>query len=267
MKRSVFSYTSYKVFMSDTLLGGENRGELTRAADAIQCQRSFLSRVISTEIHLTRDFAFRLCDYWSFVAEEREFFFTLVDYERAGDEKYRNFLKQQIELLKKNQEKIELRVKRSAPELKEFESQYFSSWIWSAIHFLTSIPAFQTVESLQTKLNLPRDVVLQVLSQLAKVGFVSHQQGQWVYQTGEFHTGRESIFSLAHHQNWSQRAMIHAQLPLVDNIHFTNLQTVSVSDLGKIKELLLDFISKTAEIAKPSSPEEAFVMNIDFFKL
>jgi len=144
---------------------------------------------------------------------------------------------------------------------------YFSTWIWSAIHFLTSIPEYQSLENISDRLGLKLSVTLQFLEQLQTQGLIENQGQRWIYKSGEFHAPKDSPLVRLHHQNWRMRAVVDAQDLNSEGTHFTAVQTVSKNDYEKIKNLLLQFISEASSIAGPSTPEEGIVITCDVFKI
>lgn len=265
--QTAFKFQSYKAYMAHMLSGKERRGQLTRAAEFLNCQRSYLSRVISESLQLTPDHAYKLSLFWSLPQEEREYFQTLVDIERAGDLDFRNHLKQRLAEMKRKHESVQERASRTQFSVDGHQLSYFSTWIWSAIHFLTSIPQFQTQAALSSRLGLREEALLPYLTQLQNQGFVEHKNGRWIYRSGEFHAPNNSPLVVLHHQNWRNRAVQDAQDFSNTSVHYTAVQTLSQVDAERIKELLLQFISDASRIAGPSKPEEAVAITCDFFKI
>ena len=263
--KKVYDFSSYKAVMSHYLRGVQNRGNLSKAADFLGCQRSYLSRVLTEGLHITPDHAFNLSRFWQFDADEREYFRLLVECERAADSSYRSFLKQKLGELKKNQESISLRTQRADLSTTSIEAKYFSSWIWSALHFLTSIPDYQTPSALSARLGVSKDTVLEYLSKLKELGFVEKFGDSWKFRSGEFHLDKGSPFLMMHQNNWRMRASIEAQNPQHLGVHYTGVHTLSKSDFLLLKEMLLDFIAKANKVATPSPPEEAIALTCDLF--
>lgn len=120
-------------------------------------QRSYLSRIISEELRLTPDHAFNLAKFWNLDSDQRDYFLALVDFERAGDPDYCAFVKSKITAAKKKYESVQERTARTALSLDAHQATYFSSWIWSAVHFLTSIPKYQAEEALAERVGLRKE--------------------------------------------------------------------------------------------------------------
>jgi uncharacterized protein (TIGR02147 family) len=261
----VFSFQSYKQIMAHRLSGEGRRGQLTGAAEALNCQRSYLSRVIRSELHLTPDHAFELAKFWLLSADETDYFTLLVEYDRAATPGYRASLKSKLGAIKKKNESIEERTQRKHLSVDLSRTLYFSSWLGSATHFLTCVPTLRTSEAIAQRLGIDQGSVVRTLEQLREQGLVSESKGKWKYEQGEFHVGKESPLVVLHHQNWRQRAVFDAQNFTNENIHFTGILTLSREDAARVKELLLEFISRANSIASPSQPEDAVALTCDLF--
>lgn len=264
---SIFSFESYKAILRHRLRDSSERGALSRAAEALNCQRSFLSRVMNAEIHLTPDHAFLLSRHWKLSNLENDYFKTLVEMERASTVDYRNSLEAKLEQLRQTHLSLSEKLQRPSLLIEAHQQAlYFSNWSWSAIHFLTSIPELQTTEAISVRLNLPHKIVLSQLEQLQVMGLVRKDKKKWIYNAGEFHLHRESPHVLTHHQNWRSRAAHSAQDTHGSGIHFTNIQTISKRDFEGARDLVLEFVGRCKELMDPSPPEEAVVITCDLFK-
>lgn len=243
------------------------RGQLTRAAEALNCQRSYLSRVISEKLQITPDHAFKLSRFWRLKLEEKAYFQLLVEHDRSVDADYRNHLKSQINEMREKHSSIQERTQRTSLSTESIQANYFSNWIWSAIHFLTSIPEFQSVASLCDRLGLKKETVVRYLRALAEQGFVENKNGRWIYKVGEFHIPKNSHLVVLHHQNWRNRAVLDAQNAESSSIHFTGVHTLSVPDYERLRELLLTFLEEANQIAGPSESQEAVALTCDLFRI
>lgn len=264
-KRSLYAFTSYKQIMTERLTGDGCRGQMSAAAVAMGCQRSYVSRVIAGKPDLTMDHAFSLALYWKLDSNETHFFLKLVEFERATNAKYKANLNRELQALRERHRSVQSQIKRSSLSTEGFEAKYFSSWAYAAIHFLTAIPKFQSEASLAKHLSLPERLVLGILGELNAFGFVSKKGQRWIYQSGEFHAERGSSNVQLHHQNWRHRSLLNTLDSTNQSVHFTGVLTVSESDRDKLKEVVLTFLAEANAIAGPSKPETAVVLLCDFF--
>ncbi len=254
--------------MKVKLEGEGKRGQLSRAAEALNCQVSFLSRVLKTEAHITLDQAFMLTKFWKLNPEDCDYFSTLVELERAAEPQYRQHLNRRVEGLRESHESLQKRTRKQDFPIAEQQAMYFSSWLWSALHFLTAIPEYQNSKKLSARLGLSEASLIENLKRLEQFKLISSgPHNQWKYASGQFHLPKNSPFVVQHHQNWRNKAVMDAQNFSSDGLHYTTVLTLSKADVEKIKNLLLSFISETVEISNPSVPEDALVLNCDFFKV
>jgi uncharacterized protein (TIGR02147 family) len=262
---SPFLFDSYKEVMKERLRGSGNRGLLSRAAEELNCQRSFLSRVMNSKVNLTPALAYKLAVFLKFAVKEREYFQLLVEKERAADPAYRRHIETRLRDMKREHESLSERSQRPVVS-SVHDLTYFSSWLWTAIHFFTSIPDFQTRESIARRIGVPSRLVQQYLEGLEAWGFVKREGDRWIYVGGEFHVSKDSPLVVLHHQNWRQRAVMDSQLRDEQSLHLTNVHTIAAKDIPVLRELMLKFISDSNDLLRKSSEEEVVVVLCDFFK-
>jgi hypothetical protein len=63
------------------------------------------------------------------------------------------------------------------------------------------------------------------------------------------------------------RAVLDAQSPQLDNLHYTVVQSVSASAFLELRELVLNFIENLNQLAGPSKEEELIAMTCDLFRV
>ncbi len=266
-KLNVFTFSSYKAYLERALLTDAPRGQMSRAAEALGCQASFLSRVIHSNVQLTPDQAFVLAGFFNMDEDESAYFQTRVESERAGNPSYRTALGEKLKDMKRRREDLSKRANRPDFDIDAQRARYFSSWHWSALHFLTAIPALHSVASLAKRLNLDEKTTLNTLRELQSFGLVGEEKNKWRYRQGQFHLPKSSPFVLLHHSNWRARAVLDAQDITNESIHFTSVLTLSREDLERLKNLVLKFISEAEAVSRPSPPEECAVLNVDLFEI
>lgn len=265
---SIFLFKSYKTYLRAVTQDKNQRGLLTKLAKAARCELSYLSRVLSGDIHITPDHAFRMTDELSLSSLERDYFLTLVEFERAGDANYRSFLSHKIKSLLQQSEDLSQKTSKPLTEVNQAELLYHSNWVYCAIHLLVSIPEFQTVEALSQKINTPPVLIQGYLEQLLAMGYVQKiSKNRWDYLNGATHTPKTSPLVTLHHMNWRNRAITDAQNFMNESLHYTGVQSMSRASYEKIKQLLLSAIADLEKEAGPSACEELVNVNIDVYKL
>lgn len=264
-KTSIFQYNSYKTWLENIFLGAENRGLMSQICRKIDCQRSYLSRVLNTKLQLTPDFAFKISAALHLTSEEQEYFLVLVDFERCSDMDYRQYLSKKLQKIKSEQNEVKEKIQRPSPSQSMDDVLYFSAWYWSAIHIWCSTPGKHTAESIAKKFFLDLTTTQTCLDSLTKIGFLEKHGSGYKYLSGAMHVDRKSILAHWNHSNWRNKALQDAQATPESSLHFTNLQTMTRNDYNKIRHLILDLIEKSEKIARPSEPEELVAICLDAF--
>lgn len=267
MKSTIFEYENYQEFMKDWFNLPGRRGQLSQAAKAINSQSSFLSRVISEQLNLTPDQAYQLCLFWKLSPDETEYFQLLVDVARSVDRGLKEHLLTKIKNIKQKSAEIGINPLKKKVTEEDLNQEYFSSWIYSAVHFLTCLPNMQQVATLSERLNIPTQQVSQILESLVQRGLVKRNGHDWNFASNSFHLKKTSPFVYMHHQNWRYRALQDVLKNEMTHLHYTSIMTLSRKDLDQCTEILKKAIEDLNKIATPSEPEEAVVLNCDFFKI
>lgn len=265
---SVYNYKGYRSFFKAWLDQQQSSfGLLSQIAKALECQNSHLTRVLKEEVHFTMDQAFRLTEFQKMTESETSYFLRLVEFERSGDFKFRERLKRELSQLKKEHENLSKRHNDQEIQSKEFESLYYSSWVWSAIHVITDIPAYQTSDAISKRLSLDEKLVRSVLEKLETYGLVKKKSNKWIFLGGALHLPKTSPMNSVQHGNWRGRAVQQAQNKDNEGLHYSIVQSVSYEDADKIKQLFLDALAEYRKIALPSASQELMCLTLDYFKV
>lgn len=258
-------YRDYMVEKTNEL--HETKGLISKMAEAANCQRSHISRVLNSHLHLTLEQAHGLTVFWKLSENETTFFLRLVEHARAGSLDYRRKLEREIAKMKQEHENLSKRLNLPSIGIKEAELLYYSSWYWSAIHIATSISSLQTSEALAERMQLPEMLVIECLKKLEHYGLVARSGTRWVFSSNTIHLPKESPMNSVQHGNWRTRAVLSSQLPGDNGVHYTTVQSLSASDYQKLQQMFLQTIDSYHKVAAPSKEEELVCFALDFFKV
>jgi uncharacterized protein (TIGR02147 family) len=266
MARSLFSFHDYKDYIRQKIQESEAQwGLISRLATAAGCQRSYLSRVLSSEIHLTSDHLFRLARFWRLADDETDFFLLLLDREKAASPELRENLEGKIRARRREFEDLQKRVNRPRVAYGDKDLRYYAAWYVSAMHILVSIPRFQTADAIARALQLDARTVQDTLRFLETNGFVARDGARWAYRAGEQHVPRDSPLVSMHHNNWRARAVLDAQRTAGDGLHFTAVQSIDRRAWELLREKILAHIEEFSRIAAPAKEERLVCFSCDFF--
>jgi uncharacterized protein (TIGR02147 family) len=255
------TYTSViKLKMGENI---EQWGLVSKMAKAADCQRSHLSRVLKGSSHLTLEQAAGLASFFVMSETESEYFLALVELERAGTPALKARFQKRIQRIRQEQENISTRLQISSLGVDTQELTYYSAWQWIAVHIIVSIPAFQTIPAISKRLSLPEDQVTQCLETLAEFGLVKKQASKWVFASQSVHLPKSSPLISIHHGNWRSRSVLASQNPKTDGVHYTVVQSLSLEDYKRVKQLILETIETFSKVAGPSKEEELICFTCD----
>lgn len=266
MRLNIFEYGDYKSFLRDWIQEQDTRGTVADLAKGAGCDRTYLSQTLNGKVHLTTDHVVNLGEFLNFSEPERAFFLHLVLHDRAGQPSARAILRKKLD--KMVQENLVLtrriRHKETTEELSlEDMGRYYSSWVYGAIHILTSIEDFQTAGAIGARLRVPERDIEDILADLLKMGLVEKRGGRYVHSSKNLFMSTDSSFNSLNHINWRTRALGLANSK--DGVHYTTAFSLNRDDWARVKMQLLEFIEKQRSTIHSSGSEELFCFCCDLF--
>jgi uncharacterized protein (TIGR02147 family) len=262
---NIESYEDYKALLKAMVQNNSHiRGYCSRLAEAASCHPSFISQILNSPIHLTPDHGAGIAAFWNLSQSQTEYFLCLIQLARAATPALRNSLQQTLRELRNKRLQLDLRLSQPKIGSEHAESLYYSSWVWSAVHVLSSIPKFRSEKAIAERLNLSPKQVSETLHRLSGMNLVRKKGGSWEIQES-LHLPRGSQMIVQHLQNWRQRATLSAGDPNPENIHYSAVHSVSRADLEKLRQMVLNFLEHTRDVIRPSPEEELICINLDLF--
>lgn len=269
--KSVFEFFDYKAYLKLRLaeLPRKGRGERRRLAEALKCNTTYISQVLAGPAHLSPEQTERANRFLNHSKDEGQFFFLLVQHGRAGTPELREFLSQQLGEIQERRNALKNRLKFEKALRSEDQATYYSAWYYTAIHFLISLPQFQTPRALSAHLHLPMTRVLEVLDFLTKKGLASHEGERYVTGQINIHLGTDSPMLSKHHTNWRMQAIADLDRGELDkrHLHYSSIVTISEKDVSIIREALITAIEKVRAVVRESREERLYCYALDFFQV
>ncbi|OQW48811.1 MAG: hypothetical protein A4S09_13515 [Proteobacteria bacterium SG_bin7] len=268
MDKTIYDYLTYKAYLRHRFGDkSSRRGEKIAAAKAINCQPTFISQILHAHAHLSLEQADALNHYWKHSDEESLFFILLVQKDRAGTKSLIEFFQNQIDEVIKRRLTLTQRLGAKNKISEQDQSEYYSSWIYSAAHIATTIPFLQTRETIAHHLNIPIQKINGVLEFLISIGVVGARGNKYIPGKTEIRLGNDSKNIIRHHSQWRQQAIDSLDREGILDLHYSGVFSLSKSDLARIKDLLLESIRSATQIVRDSKEEELCCMNMDLFNL
>lgn len=225
--------THYKAWISLKVksLPRNGRGELGKIAQHLRLHTSTLSKVLHGSLELTSEQAMGLCDYFGLSKLETQYFLSLVQLERAGTPLYRKYLEEQMSEIRAQAAELSKRLPVKREDLTESEkSIFYSSWMYSAVSVLCSIPTFDNPQAIAARLNLPLKTITQVLRFLIETELCIQKEGRIRPGFRQIHLPFDSPLISRHHGNWRMRAMERHPLLSSNELAFSSPMSLSEKD-------------------------------------
>lgn len=175
---NIFRYKDYREAISALLANYKEAGKdvsSTGLADAIQVQKTYVSRVLKGNAHFNSDQLFGACQYLELTDSEWEYLFLLLEYDRSVHQARRKILLGQIH--EKQNEKKDVRKHYEAKFVeKGQEEPYFEYYLdpyLPLIHMFLTLPQYrQSPAMIGEKLSLPKAEMQLALAKLEKMNII-----------------------------------------------------------------------------------------------
>ncbi len=243
----------------------KGRGQIRKIAAFLNVHPTLLSQVLNTTKDLSLEQGIRLAEFLGLSENEREYFITLLEYERAGSKALKDYFFSHIQTLRKEAE-ASISKGNITKELREEDRAiFYSQWYLSAIRLLTSIEQYQTLDSISEKIKMPKAQVRMHLDFLTRVGLVHENSGAFKTGPSRTHVSSNSPHAVRHHVNWRIKAFEAYEALGEDEIAITLPMTISKADALHLREEISKFVKSLNPIIDASPSEELKCLNIDFF--
>jgi hypothetical protein len=192
----------------------------------------------------------------------------MLEFARAGTNELKHYFKAQMDVIQTKRMEVTERLQVKNALTVEDQMLYYSTWHYSALHVLLSIPALQTKQALAQALKLSSAKVSEYLEFLCRTGLALEEGGHYRIGTTRIHVPSNSPMFSKHHTNWRVKAIQALEdFQPKENLHFSGAITLSKADAEKIRKVLLDAIERTEAIYRPSKEEVAYAIILDFFPI
>lgn len=265
----IFGFSDYRIYLKGWLeeARGSGTSNLSRVAGAIGVHTSFLGHVLSGVKNLSFEHATELSEVLNHTTLEREYFFTLLQIERAGSQKLKKYWQEKQQAILKERTTVKSRVGKHSELSAEDRAIFYSSWIYVSVFVATAISEGQTLDQISELFGLTRGKADEILTFLTKTGICSREGTTYKMGSSVVFLANESPLVVKHHTNWRMKAIQKMDTREPSELFFTSPMSMSATDFEKIRKILSQSIESTLKICRDSPAEEVVCLNIDFFKL
>ena len=263
----LYDSSSYRPYLKHRLGNGARLGLKKKAAEALSVHTTFISQVLSGASDLSLEQAEAMNEFLQHTDDDGDFFLNLVMLERAGTQALKKRLNKNIEVKKAKRLKLTNRMNERETITEVDRERFYSSHLYAAIHVLSSIPSFQTRETLAHVLGTPVKRIGHAVEFLLRIGVLKENEGRLSPGAQHVHLDSSSPQISKHHINWRTRAIERINENPSRDLHYSVVVSLSEADVMRLKELLLSQLAQFSKIVAASKEETAYVFGFDFFEL
>jgi len=264
----IFEFDDYRPFLNQFLLKLPKRGygEARKIAHHLGVGSTFISQVFSGGKDLNLEQADLLVEYLGLQSLERDYFFLMVEKERAGTKRLKQYWQEKMDDIKKTSLKIESRLSSHRVLNDEEKSIFYSSAIYSCVHAYTSTaPKGRSLEEIKDRFEIARARANEIISFLCEVSLCKEVNGFYQVTENHTHVKKGSPHLLKHHANWRIKAIQYSETLSDEELMYTGNLSISKKDFQKVREEIVQLIKTVVSTTQDSDPEEIANINLDFF--
>lgn len=263
----IFSTTDYKEYLRSKI-AEKGRGARSRLAEVIRCKPSYIAQILNGNTNLSLEQAEDINQYLGHTDIECSYFISLVLYERAGSESLRQRLFKDVEEIRSKAKKIKNRVSKNVKINSDDLAQYYSSWVYIAVHGLCHMDKKTTAKKIAKRLRVSEIVIEKAIQFLISAGLLEKTAKGYIVQGKRTHLDGDSPLVIQHHTNFRTCAIRSFEAFNQENLHYTSVVAVSEKERLYIKELITQTISEIkSKVGENEKPEVLLGFNADFFEI
>ncbi|MCC7404593.1 MAG: DUF4423 domain-containing protein [Bdellovibrionales bacterium] len=264
----IWEHSNYRNYLSERLGGEGARTGLRKAlAEAIPVHTTFVSQVLKGRAELSLEQAESVNTFLGHTDDEGEYFLLLLLWERAAHPHLKKRFAQKMQTMRAAHLEIKNRLEGHEEISTQDQERFYSSHLYGAIHVLSGIPEFQTVERLAEALKLSRPRTQELVDFLLRLKVLTEDNGRLKPGSQHLHLPGGSPLTLRHHINWRLHTVASLQFVNPDDLHYSGCVSLSQQDVIKVKEIILEALQRSVAVITASPEETAYVLAFDFYPL
>ena len=189
----LFDYLDYRQYLELKLRSKElGRGAKARLAEYLGCQPSFISQVLKSKSSFSLEQAFKVNGFLKHNPLEKEYFMSLVDWDRAGTVELKQYYEVKHKELIEKSKLVENQMEYEQLSEKDCIA-YYNDFNHILIRNYIEIPGLNNEKSLQKKLNLSKREFDKALEFMLSKGLVKrNSRGELVQGHVRLHIKKDS---------------------------------------------------------------------------
>lgn len=267
--KSLFEFEEYRGFIKYRFSHSPKKGhgQPKRLADHLGIHTTLVSQILLGKKSFTQDQAALAAEFLNLSELETEYFVSLVNWDRAGNNANKKLIRRQMDQIRKKSDELANRVQVAKALSEEERAIFYSNWMYSAVRQMTAFPEVNSIEKIAEQLQLPRSRVIAVIEFLLKCGLVGGTDGEYFVGPASTHIPASSPLSRVHHRNWRERSLPAMDQDLAENVFFSTPMTLSRKDSDVVRKMIVQFMEEIYKVVDPSPSQTLRCLNIDWFKV
>lgn len=264
----IFDFRDYRSYLKSYIrsLPKSGFGEAKKMAAHLSVSSTFISHVLSESKSLSAEQSTLLSEYLGHSELEAEYFYYLVQLDRAGNPALKKFCQKKLAEIKSKSLQLNKRLNFKKDFSEEQKSIFYSNPLYSAIHLFTSTKKNGvTIEEIQARFDIDRIKAIELMKFLKEANLCEQVDSHYKMGTQSTHIGANSPHLIKHHTNWRLRSIQAAENLLSEELMYTVNVSLSKKDFELLREEMVQFIDKFLKTVYPSPAEEIACFNVDFF--
>jgi uncharacterized protein (TIGR02147 family) len=264
---NIFDIESYKLALNKLLeiRRKSQKGLSRKLAEHLGVHPTMVSQVMTGTKDFTEEQMILVCEFLGVPKLESQYLLILLQQERAGSKKLKDYFQEQLGLVRKQALQVSQRVHKDR-QLTELEkSIFYSSWLYPTIHLLTTLDKKIRFEEICQKLSLSEGKTREILDFLIEIQMVVETDGLFYSGPASTHLEKNSPFLVKHHTNWRLKAIQASETLSDQELMYSANISVSRKDFEAIREEFMQVIQRFVGTVGASPAEDIAQFNLDFF--
>ncbi len=270
---SIYSAQNYKDVLKNTLLSKKERMgakgyTFQKMAEVCGVQKTYLSKVLSREGHLTSDQLFLACEYLSLSLEERQFTFLLYELEKSYVEKRKEEILKEIRNIRRKHQTTDSHIKgQKVSVVAEDMSQFYLDPLQQIVHMFLSVEKFaRSPSSICEILNIPKLKLTEILKKLESLKVVHYKNDRYFVSEDNLHLNSSSYLYPAYRKLMRLKAMEQIErLNSDQSYNFSVVFSTQPEIKDRIHKEFLELLTKSQKWISAAKETEVYQMNFDLF--
>jgi uncharacterized protein (TIGR02147 family) len=264
---AVFIYTDYRLFLRSHFksLPKAGRGQINKIASYVGMNSTLVSQILSGQKDFTLEQGQLVAEYLGLTDLESDYFLLLLQMERAGNKKLKDYFRKKIVETQEASLEIKNRITTERTLSEQDRAIFYSSWIYSAVRLYCSIGDGKTVDEICEHFHLERSKTLETLSFLTSCNLCMQDGSIYKLGSQKTHLEQGSPYLPRHYANWRLKAIQRSENLEKHELMFTAPFSIHKKDFELLREEFLQIIKKLYSQVETTNPQDVACINIDLF--